>query len=63
MTHAPPALRVRYCSDCDGFPIVAIDTGTLHADGTRRTLRVACPGCAGTGVAPVSRRASAEVRA
>ncbi|MDX3237083.1 hypothetical protein PV392_15655 [Streptomyces sp. ME03-5709C] len=37
------------CRDCDGFPIVAITTGTRHPDGTRATLRVACPACNGTG--------------
>jgi len=37
------------CKDCDGFPTVAITTGTLHADGTRVTLRVECRKCRGTG--------------
>ncbi|MFG2299788.1 hypothetical protein [Actinacidiphila glaucinigra] len=37
------------CRDCDGFPIVAITTGTRLPDGTRATLRIACPGCHGTG--------------
>ncbi|MEV7078634.1 hypothetical protein AB0N88_08835 [Streptomyces sp. NPDC093516] len=37
------------CRDCDGFPTVAITTGTRHADGTRATLRVDCPTCKGTG--------------
>ncbi|MGW4923708.1 hypothetical protein [Streptomyces parvulus] len=44
--HAPTA---RICHDCDGFPTVAIATGTRHADGTRATLRIACPTCKGTG--------------
>ncbi|MGY0069771.1 hypothetical protein ACWZEH_23885 [Streptomyces sp. QTS137] len=39
----------RVCRDCDGFPIVAITTGTRHTDGTRTTLRTACPTCWGTG--------------
>jgi DnaJ-class molecular chaperone len=39
----------RVCRDCDGFPVVAITTGTRHADGTRATLRVTCPTCQGTG--------------
>ncbi|MER6146552.1 hypothetical protein [Streptomyces hirsutus] len=39
----------RVCRDCDGFPIVAITTGTRHTDGTRATLRVTCPTCQGTG--------------
>ncbi|MFG2637546.1 hypothetical protein ACGFX8_27510 [Streptomyces sp. NPDC048362] len=37
------------CRDCDGFPVVAIDTGTRHDDGTRLTLRVTCQACKGTG--------------
>ncbi|MFG2302378.1 hypothetical protein [Actinacidiphila glaucinigra] len=40
------------CRDCDGFPVVAITTGTRHPDGFRATLRVACPGCRGTGHVP-----------
>ncbi len=44
--HAPTA---RICRDCDGFPTVAITTGTRHADGTRATLRITCPTCKGTG--------------
>ncbi|MFJ5213333.1 hypothetical protein ACIP98_01295 [Streptomyces sp. NPDC088354] len=39
------------CRDCDGFPVVAITTGTRLTDGTRATLRVTCPGCHGTGLA------------
>ena len=45
----PVSGRTRTCRDCDGFPVVAIDTGTLHPDGTRRTLRVICQTCNGTG--------------
>ncbi|MGX4690877.1 hypothetical protein [Streptomyces sp. JNUCC 63] len=44
--HAPTA---RICRDCDGFATVAITTGTRHHDGTRATVRVACPACHGTG--------------
>jgi DnaJ-class molecular chaperone len=44
--HAPAA---RICRDCDGFPTVAITTGTRNSDGTRATLRVTCPTCQGTG--------------
>ncbi|MFJ8541226.1 hypothetical protein ACIRFH_04255 [Streptomyces sp. NPDC093586] len=40
--HAPAA---RICRDCDGFPTVAITTGTRNGDGTRAT----CPTCQGTG--------------
>ncbi|MFF9219937.1 hypothetical protein [Streptomyces viridosporus] len=43
------ARTTRVCRDCDGFPVVAITTGTRHRDGTRATLRVACPACQGTG--------------
>ncbi|MFF9491976.1 hypothetical protein [Streptomyces flaveolus] len=44
--HAPAA---RICRDCDGFPVVAITTGTRRPDGTRATLRVTCLTCQGTG--------------
>lgn len=44
--HTPTA---RICRDCDGFPTVAITTGTRHPDGTRATLRITCPTCQGTG--------------
>ncbi|WP_406216724.1 hypothetical protein [Streptomyces canus] len=37
------------CRDCDGFPVVAITTGTRAPDGTRTTLRVTCLTCKGTG--------------
>lgn len=54
--HSPTPTRI--CPDCDGFPAVAIDTGTLLEDGTRATLLVTCRRCRGTGstraVAPVS---------
>jgi RNase P subunit RPR2 len=39
----------RVCRDCDGFPVVAITTGTRHHDGTRVLLRVECRACHGTG--------------
>ncbi|OEV31207.1 hypothetical protein AN219_06490 [Streptomyces nanshensis] len=60
MTQPTPA-RVRRCPDCDGFPVVAIDTGTRHRDGTRATLRVACTGCDGTGTVARSARLTAPV--
>ncbi|MFD0209083.1 hypothetical protein ACFVH9_08095 [Streptomyces hirsutus] len=47
MPQRTPVARV--CRDCDGFPIVAITTGTRPPDGTRHTLRIACPTCRGTG--------------
>lgn len=42
----------RICPDCDGFPVVAITTGTRHADGTRHVVPVVCPACHGSGHAP-----------
>jgi DnaJ-class molecular chaperone len=49
------AQDTRVCRDCDGFPTVAITTGTRHTDGTRATLRVTCLTCKGTGhTAPAS---------
>jgi DnaJ-class molecular chaperone len=41
--------HTRVCRDCDGFAAAVITTGTRNLDGTRATLRVACPGCKGTG--------------
>ncbi|MFF1438582.1 hypothetical protein [Streptomyces sp. NPDC058295] len=37
------------CRDCDGFATAAITIGTRHPDGSRATLRVACPTCKGAG--------------
>ncbi|WP_330282945.1 hypothetical protein [Streptomyces sp. NBC_00588] len=37
------------CGYCDGFPVVAITTGTRHRDGSRVIFRVVCPRCDGTG--------------
>ncbi|MEV0090208.1 hypothetical protein [Streptomyces sp. NPDC050738] len=48
MNHRPASVR-RICPDCDGFPIVAITTGTRHADGSRHVLPVICQACHGTG--------------
>lgn len=45
--HTPAPTRI--CPDCDGFPAVAIDTGTLLDDGTRATLLITCRRCHGTG--------------
>lgn len=42
----------RICPDCDGFPVVAVTTGTRNQDGTRTTLPIVCPACHGTGTAP-----------
>ncbi|GAB2575685.1 hypothetical protein GCM10027168_05800 [Streptomyces capparidis] len=42
----------RVCPDCDGFPAVAITTGTRNPDGTRTTVTVNCPDCGGTGTVP-----------
>lgn len=52
MTHRP-GLAARVCPDCDGFPVVAITTGTLHADGSRHVIPAICPACHGTGRTPV----------
>ncbi|MEU6448523.1 hypothetical protein [Streptomyces sp. NPDC046979] len=43
------AQNTRVCRDCDGFPVVAITTGTRHGDGSRAILRITCTGCNGTG--------------
>ncbi|MGW4913006.1 hypothetical protein [Streptomyces sp. NPDC004270] len=43
------------CSDCDGFPVVAITIGGRHRDGSRTTIRVSCRACEGTGVVPTLR--------
>ncbi|GLP71720.1 hypothetical protein TUSST3_83390 [Streptomyces sp. TUS-ST3] len=43
------ALNTPVCRDCDGFPVVAITTGTRNPDGTRTTLTVTCSTCKGTG--------------
>jgi DnaJ-class molecular chaperone len=45
------------CAHCDGFPVVAITTGTRNTDGTRATIDATCPTCKGTGIAPVRRPA------
>ncbi|MFJ2646585.1 hypothetical protein ACIO1C_07655 [Streptomyces sp. NPDC087420] len=45
--HSPA--RTRLCPDCDGFPTVAITTGTRTPDGSRQTITVACRTCHGTG--------------
>jgi hypothetical protein len=50
-THAPGHI----CGHCDGFPVVAITTGTRRPDGTRATLNAVCPACNGTGHAPARR--------
>lgn len=39
----------RYCSDCDGFPTVAITTGQTTPDGHRQTVTATCHTCHGTG--------------
>ncbi|KOG48385.1 hypothetical protein [Streptomyces decoyicus] len=42
--------RTRRCSDCDGFPTVAITTGQRTPEGSRKTTSVTCRACKGTGV-------------
>ncbi|MET9587679.1 hypothetical protein ABZY10_32225 [Streptomyces sp. NPDC006539] len=58
--HSPAPTRI--CPDCDGFPAVAIDTGTLLEDGTRATLLVTCPRCRGTGSTRTAAPASVAQR-
>ncbi|MFF8573142.1 hypothetical protein ACF06L_18210 [Streptomyces sp. NPDC015408] len=55
------AQNTRVCRDCDGFPVVAITTGTRHQDGTRVTLRVTCPACQGTGHAHPERKQEVSI--
>ncbi|MEV6105178.1 hypothetical protein AB0M28_10760 [Streptomyces sp. NPDC051940] len=43
----PPGARI--CGNCDGFPVVAIDSGLRRSDGTRLTLKVVCHVCDGHG--------------
>ncbi|UNS99245.1 hypothetical protein MMF93_24390 [Streptomyces tubbatahanensis] len=57
MTQPTPA-HTRRCRDCDGFPVVHIDTGTQHPDGTRLTIPVVCRACDGTGRRRVTVRSS-----
>ncbi|MEV0222735.1 hypothetical protein [Streptomyces sp. NPDC050704] len=54
-------LNTPICSHCDGFPVAAITTGARHRDGSRQTIRVACPACHGTGTVPARRREAARV--
>ncbi|MFC4606883.1 hypothetical protein ACFO9E_03430 [Streptomyces maoxianensis] len=61
MAQRSPA-RTRICPDCDGFPVVAIDTGSLLSDGTRATLNVVCRRCRGTGLATASAPAAVGLR-
>ncbi|MET9965042.1 hypothetical protein ABZZ80_03700 [Streptomyces sp. NPDC006356] len=37
------------CRNCDGFPVVAVTTGSRHPDGSRVLLHVVCHLCRGTG--------------
>ncbi|MGY0019009.1 hypothetical protein ACVHNB_08495 [Streptomyces sp. YJ-C3] len=48
MAQLTPA-RARICSDCDGFPVVAITTGLRDRDGSRQTLTATCRTCNGHG--------------
>ncbi|MGP3632022.1 hypothetical protein ACTU45_01385 [Streptomyces sp. 24-1644] len=58
--HTPAPTRL--CPDCDGFPAVAIDTGTLLNDGTRATLLITCRPCRGTGSTAAAAPASVVQR-
>ncbi|MDT3397206.1 hypothetical protein RKE29_11200 [Streptomyces sp. B1866] len=46
---APAPAVVPPCVQCLGFARAAVTTGARHPDGTRATVRVACPACHGTG--------------
>lgn len=51
MQHLPhSAAAAGLCSDCDGFATATVTTGDRR-NGTRRTFRVACRTCKGTGKA------------
>ncbi|WP_282205566.1 hypothetical protein [Kitasatospora fiedleri] len=45
----PRHAQGRICPNCDGFPRVAIATGTRRPDGSRTTAPVTCPACQGSG--------------
>uniref|UniRef100_A0AAU3HV38 Molecular chaperone DnaJ n=1 Tax=Streptomyces sp. NBC_01393 TaxID=2903851 RepID=A0AAU3HV38_9ACTN len=49
------------CRDCDGFATAAITTGGRNRDGSRTTLRIACPACKGTGTVRRVRRLAVSV--
>ncbi|MFF0052571.1 hypothetical protein [Streptomyces sp. NPDC005498] len=51
------------CGDCDGFPVVAVAVSKRAADGSRRTLRVVCRTCNGTGHATATPAARVVVLA
>ncbi|TQJ88137.1 hypothetical protein [Streptomyces sp. SLBN-31] len=49
------------CHHCDGFPVVAITTGSRHRDGSRAILHVVCPCCDGTGRALAARKQEVSI--
>ncbi|MDF9817230.1 hypothetical protein [Streptomyces sp. SPB162] len=51
------------CPDCDGFPVVAITTGTRQPNGQRTTITVDCRACNGTGTTPARRPVRLSVSA
>lgn len=51
------------CGHCDGFPTVAITTGTRTPDGHRHTVNADCPACHGTGHTLPTTRATARIGA
>ena len=53
MPQTPPGPR--RCRDCDGFPVVAITTGTRHPHGTRPPSASPARTCKGTGTRPPRR--------
>jgi hypothetical protein len=42
------------CSECFGFPVVAVATSKRAANGSRRLNRIYCGTCKGSGNAPVT---------
>ncbi|MFJ3481669.1 hypothetical protein [Streptomyces microflavus] len=52
--HTAATAAAGSCGDCDGFPVVSIAVSKRAADGSRRTLRVVCRACKGTGSATVA---------
>jgi hypothetical protein len=54
---------VRICSNCDGFPIVAISIGPRTPDGTLPTLPAVCLHCSGTGLVPAAAKTPALIPA
>jgi DnaJ-class molecular chaperone len=61
--HTAATAAAGSCGDCDGFPVVSIAVSKRAADGSRRTLRVVCRTCNGTGRATATPAARVVVLA